>query len=514
MQNPTKRILIRSGKHPFTPVHAEAALARDKVGVFAGNIGNVLFSDSVTKAVSAPGVEVVSNSIITERKIVNDAYVKAIDEQFDSLVLPFANAFRPEFKQQLDTMASVIRQIDMPVTVVGIGAQHALSSDEFTFPEEFDETVKGFVGAVLDKSASIGVRGQLTKDYLKGLGFGDSDVDVIGCPSLYATSKPAVVEKKVVELRPDSALAVNVTPSIHRMGEILMHNYSRYPNMIYVPQAREDLTLMMYGESVRPKHDPNMPTYWDHPMFQHNRMRFFLDGRTWIEFMVEQEFAFGTRLHGNIAALIAGTPAYLLAHDSRTLELAEYHEIPHELGRESAADSDVTDFYEKADFTAFNAARQDRFDTYLKFLERNGIDHIFAHEGAEEEWDAKMDAVQLPPAVQTLAADEKTFRRDVAARLAWLRQGNIVDDFRRSGGYQPPFHEGITLPPLVPGQQLETHRKDIRNLKKENAALKAELADVKKLLKRFAEAEKRREQSIPRRAYRKGGRMLKSLRKP
>ena len=35
---------------------------------------------------------------------------------------------------------------------------------------------KRFVAAVLDHSPSIGVRGEFTRDYLRGLGFGDEHV--------------------------------------------------------------------------------------------------------------------------------------------------------------------------------------------------------------------------------------------------------------------------------------------------------------------------------------------------
>jgi polysaccharide pyruvyl transferase WcaK-like protein len=71
------------------------------------------------------------------------------------------------------------------------------------------------------------------------------------------------------------------------------------------------------------------PITLDHPLIRSDRVRFFLDPTTWFEHLAQYDFSFGTRIHGNIAALLAGTPALLLAHDSRTLELAEYHEIPH-----------------------------------------------------------------------------------------------------------------------------------------------------------------------------------------
>jgi polysaccharide pyruvyl transferase WcaK-like protein len=55
-------------------------------------------------------------------------------------------------------------------------------------------------------------------------------------------------------------------------------------------------------------------------------------------FMAQQHFAFGTRIHGNVAGVLAGTPSVVLANDSRTVELSEYHGIPYRLYSELPPD--------------------------------------------------------------------------------------------------------------------------------------------------------------------------------
>ena len=89
---------------------------------------------------------------------------------------------------------------------------------------------------------------------------------------------------------------------------------------------------MLYGSYPKGKRmnavaAKGAPITLDHPLIRSDRVRFFLDPKTWFDHLAQYDFSFGTRIHGNIAALLAGTPALLLAHDSRTLELAEYHEI-------------------------------------------------------------------------------------------------------------------------------------------------------------------------------------------
>ena len=62
--------------------------------------------------------------------------------------------------------------------------------------------MKAFVRAVLDHGPSIGVRGELTAEYLRSLGF--RDVEVVGCPSMFAWGPDLRVERKVPELTRDA----------------------------------------------------------------------------------------------------------------------------------------------------------------------------------------------------------------------------------------------------------------------------------------------------------------------
>ena len=111
------------------------------------------------------------------------------------------------------------------------------------------------------------------------------------------------------------------------------------------------------------------------------------------------DFSFGTRIHGNIAALLAGTPACVLAHDSRTLEIARYFEIPHRSLRELPADIDAADLYAAADFDAFNAGLPGRFATFAAYLARHGLDHAFADGEDPDAFPARIAATAFPPAV-------------------------------------------------------------------------------------------------------------------
>ncbi|MFI5428999.1 polysaccharide pyruvyl transferase family protein [Aeromicrobium sp. UC242_57] len=183
-------------------------------------------------------------------------------------------------------------------------------------------------------------------------------------------------------------------------------------------------------------HDPLVPVHLDHPIYQQDRMRLFLDTWTWYDFCATQDFAYGTRFHGNVAALLGGTPAMLLAHDSRTLELAEHHQMPFTLMPSFTADVRAEELYAATDLTAFNSELPRGFDRYTAFLERNGLQHIWGEGNGTGDFDERLAAATFPRPVQPLIASDG---HEIASRLKWLRDGMVLDITRHPQAYEPPF---------------------------------------------------------------------------
>ncbi|MBX7269708.1 polysaccharide pyruvyl transferase family protein [Micromonospora sp. Llam7] len=447
------RVLLRSAKDPFTPVSPELSLALYTRGIFGRNVGNLVFTEAVHKLISVPGTEVVSNSFLSERPGVDQAYVDRVNEQFDLFVVPLANAFRLSFLENLKRLTWVIEKLRIPVVVIGVGVHGGVGSLDNPFPPPTDElrvAVRRFVRAVLDKSATIGVRGEFTAAYLAELGFGDDVVDVVGCPSLFRYGPDLQVNKRVAALTRESRFTINISPYVRLMDEVGTRHAKRYPNMVYLPQGEEVLELLLWGthpEKVRSK----LPHHTGHQLYREDRIRFFVDTWTWMRYLAEQEFSFGTRIHGNIVALSAGTPAYVLAHDSRTLELARYHDIPHSLVPDLTPEIDAADLYAQADYTAFNAGHAQRWDRFASFLERNGIEHVFQPGKADPGYDERLDAVGLPPAVTTLMTTDPEARKRITARVAELYSLGGLPALRKAHKPQHPFpHTAATSEGKVP----------------------------------------------------------------
>jgi hypothetical protein len=133
------------------------------------------------------------------------------------------------------------------------------------------------------------------------------------------------------------------------------------------------------------------------------RGRFYLDPRTWVHDLQRADFSFGTRIHGNIAALIAGVPAFVLAHDSRTLELARALDIPH-LQVTNVASVRAEELYEQAEYLTFNKNHAQRLARMTSFLERHGLKHIYQPGESGAAFDARMRAAKLPAAVRPASA--------------------------------------------------------------------------------------------------------------
>jgi hypothetical protein len=383
-------ILLRATKDPFEVASPEKTLTRNLI---ANNSGNVIFHVAAYKILSTRGT-----TVTPDRLLVDPGEADRINERYDAYVIPLANAFRPSYQHRLDRTTRLISRLDIPVTVLGVGAQSGAGSYVTERLGPIEGSVRAFVRAVLDRSPSIGVRGELTYDYLRGLGF--RDVDVIGCPSMFFHGDRMAIEKRTPTLDTDAALAINVTPYVKRMAKVVTSHHARYPNLRYVAQDLDTLELLLCGESDRgARSSDTMPFHTSHPLFVENKIRFFTDLSPWIEALRTADFAFGSRIHGNIAALLAGTPSYVLAHDSRTLELARYFEIPHRLIADVKPDTDAAELYAEADYTALNRGHAARFGTFTDFLSRHGLAHVFAQAQDATWFDRRLAETHYRPAV-------------------------------------------------------------------------------------------------------------------
>jgi hypothetical protein len=387
-----RRILIRSRKSPFYAAAPPEYVHRDLMGT---NIGNLLFSDSAHKLLSTPRTEVISNGMRTDPSPEGAAQ---INEAYDVFVVPLANAFRPSFQASLDRLSTLIEQLTIPVVVLGVGAQAGADYNTEDL-RPLEASVRRFVTAVLNRSASIGVRGELTASYLNSLGY--RDLDIIGCPSMFLHGDTFPDIRLPEPFSTSSRIAINLSPDAIPVGDIAglaAQAQARFPHLMYFAQNMMDAELLFWGDtSVEAGREHPFPSQISHPLFQRNQVTVPLDSKTWIEELAAYDFAYGTRIHGNIAALLAGTPAVVLAHDSRTLELCRYFDLPHRLLANLPANTEPEDLYERADFGAMLKGHNDRFQRLACFLNKNDLENTYDHGDGGAAFNARLATVNLPP---------------------------------------------------------------------------------------------------------------------
>jgi hypothetical protein len=254
--------------------------------------------------------------------------------------------------------------------------------------------------AVLERSPAVGVRGEFTAYYLRTLGF--KDVEVIGCPSMFLFGEAVHVMKRIASIGRNSAIAMNAS-AVGIMGDVITYHANRYPHMIYVGQNSTDLENLLRPEPrLEADETSPFPRHASHRLFQEDRVRVCVDPWTWVDYMKRFDFACGARIHGNIAAILAGTPSVVLAHDSRTLELAQYHAIPYRRLDRLCPSVDVAELYDEADFLELNRTHPKRFQHLIRFIKSHGIETVFSDPKLLKGYDKRVESITFPAPMRAL----------------------------------------------------------------------------------------------------------------
>ena len=154
-----KKILIRAGKDPFKSIDPITVLDKNILGT---NSGNLIYAQAMYKILNTRNTDI---STIYKH---DESQAEMINEEYDCFVIPLANAFRVSFEKQLNNITALIKKLKIPVIITGVGAQSTIDYN-FDKLKPLHKSTSRFVKAVLDKSATIGVRGVFTYEYLNKL---------------------------------------------------------------------------------------------------------------------------------------------------------------------------------------------------------------------------------------------------------------------------------------------------------------------------------------------------------
>ncbi|GAF64982.1 putative polysaccharide pyruvyl transferase [Bacillus sp. TS-2] len=393
-----KKYLIRAGISPLDIFDPVKMIMSNSIG---GNVGNLIYQYSVIRNLMTENVELVPDYYDYDPKRAEE-----INENYDAYIIPLADAFRQEFVPSLKKYTQLIKKLNIPVIVIGVGLRAPFEPKlNEGFP--FDKDVKAFVSAVLEKSKIIGVRGQITADYLSRLGFKEgTDHTVIGCPSMYAFG--GELEIRNTNITKDSMICVNSSRlSPDNVLNFIDRGLKEFPNHYFIPQWLKEFILTYVGAPNVSNNDiKNYPNKMSDSIYMNDRVRFFLNVPTWLDFLKQADFSFGARLHGNIAAVLAGTPSIIIPKDARMRELAEYHNLTRIMANEIDEKTNLIDLIENADFQSVTKNQRVNFDKFIQFLNQNELEHIYGDNSSvkidKAPLDKALEKVELLAPVQTI----------------------------------------------------------------------------------------------------------------
>lgn len=398
-----RKILMRAVLSPLANKTAMEVISQNLIG---NNMGNMIFANSMYRTLMTEDTQI--DTIATNRRYSQEE-LERMNEEYECFIIPLANAFRASFRSELEHLTALVKGLKMPCVIAGVGVQAKIDSSmerEFSF----DKEAKEFINAVLDKSSIIGLRGDTTAEYMKRLGYIEGkDYTVIGCPSMYMFGKalPAARECTLTEASPVSInYKIDLPDTLHAFIE---ESKKLLPNYTLIPQSIEELQLMYaglpYPKSKHKKVPKAYPLSLSSDAYKNDRVRGFVNMSSWLEFLRSVDFSFGSRIHGNIAAVLAGTPCYIFVYDARILELARYHNIPHMLAKDIKPGMNVINIYENTDFSIIQKGHNERFSHFLDFLNENKIKHIYDENGEAKcvPFEEKMRELKMEPAIHSFS---------------------------------------------------------------------------------------------------------------
>ncbi len=355
----------------MAPTEAFDALDIQHQNIIGSNVGNLLYQYSISRTLATEGT-----SIEVNRYRYGLGDVDRINQECSCFIIPLADAFRAEFMSELKKITELVKKLTIPCVVIGVGLRAPFEPNlKEGFP--FDDTVKDFVKAVLEKSSIIGVRGELTAQYLTTLGFREGiDHTVIGCPSLYTFGRTLNIKSTPITTASKVSMnASSLSPQL--VNEFVFRSGEKFREANFVPQLQKELMMLYSGKHYHNKAVGYYPSTIEDTLFTSGHARFFLNAPTWFDYFHDVDFTFGSRLHGNIAGILGGSQSLLIPKDARTRELALYHNLAHIPYTDITPETDIFDLIERVDFQSPVKLQAQNFDHYIDFLNKNNLDHIY-----------------------------------------------------------------------------------------------------------------------------------------
>ncbi|WAK00673.1 polysaccharide pyruvyl transferase family protein [Methylobacter sp. YRD-M1] len=344
-----------------------------------GNTGNVIFCHAISRMLDVDPASIPWGGDISHLSVTHDR-----------LVIPMANFLgsHVDMSQLLDKF----KKIHIPIVGIGLGGQGPITGIKLdSIPKGSWEWLEIMINKSATDKPNISLRGQATYDLIAAKGLADKCI-VIGCPSNFINPSrvlgKSIYEKFKKSLGKTRRVAVTAgsvaTQELKKLEQSLI-SLVEGSNGLYVCQAPIDmlrlykqeyenispLVFSRYKDYIHPEMDDDAFLQWFY------RWSYaFTSAPEWLSTMARFDLVVGTRIHGVMAGIQAGTPSVCLCIDSRTLELCQTMMIPYVNAndyKEGISLEQIDEVLMQWDWQLFDANRRYLAEGYTKFLNNNGL---------------------------------------------------------------------------------------------------------------------------------------------
>ncbi|MGK7870689.1 polysaccharide pyruvyl transferase family protein [Falsiroseomonas sp. E2-1-a20] len=293
-----------------------------------------------------------------------------VPDDVRAFVIPAANFLNKG--ADLGQLAELVRELDRPCLVLGLGAQ-AEKTEE---PPVLQPGTVSFLREVAKRTPSIGIRGAFTQ-HLCGT-HGVDNTTILGCPSILinpARDLGQRLQRKIDALTDEGPFVVHaacIKSVVQGVERELIRLAQLNTGSAYVVQRPVELIKAVYGETLTEaetavlSHAARFFGFGTHVGrlvdFLRNTLLVpdSIDG--WVHGLRRFRAGVNTRIHGTLMGTAAELPSVCVWHDTRTQELTKEMRLPN-LSVRAFTDNrySVRDMFAAAAFDAeaFDARRME-----------------------------------------------------------------------------------------------------------------------------------------------------------
>ncbi len=342
------------------------------------------------------------------------ANADVVNKKYDMLLIAAANFINPSF--DLGRWADFLEKINIPVVCIGIGAQAPAFSSYF----KVSAGTERFIKILSEKTDIIGTRGYYTAEILNSWGI--KNVEPIGCPTSYSSCKNMYKKPELGDIKNVSLTGSNYQP------DVLKKSLQTLSDVEYKYFAQDEYVWMEHfknktiqGGVFKAQLDGAeygsaraMPIYYCSTIAE------------WGVEAAECDFAFGTRMHGNMVAFKNGVPTVWVHVDSRTQELCEYLGLPGVSKAKFLTDGSLDMLANVYEASNFEEKYVQNYAKYHDFLCARGLGNNIKLEAPAVEF--KQDASKIRKMEQTIRFNQY-WVESLHQRSEWL--GNRVTNLEK-----------------------------------------------------------------------------------